>query len=83
MLVVILHSVFQDEQQYFHEGMCKVGVCETVEECKVLIQDHFNEEFDEEYELDWECFDDIENVPVMIKEGFGDNDMSELGYVVL
>ena len=88
MLTIILNSVFQEDTQVFNEGITMVGHCETIEECKVKINEHFKNEFldegeEEEYELDWEVFEDLEIVQVMIKEDFGDNDMLELGYVIL
>ena len=84
MLTIILNSVFQEETQGFNEGITMIGSCETIDECKEKIKSHFTEEFgDDEYELDWEVFEDLEIVQVMIKEDFGDNDMLELGYVIL
>ncbi len=83
MLTIILSSVFQEEPQSFDDGLTLVGNCETCKESIVMIQDHFNQEFDDEFELDWDEFDTQDIVTVKIKEGFGDNDMMELGYVVL
>ena len=83
MLTIILSSVFQEEPQNFDDGLTLVGNGETVDECKEKIQSHFDEEFNEEFYLDWSRFEDEEVVEVMIKDGFGDNDMMELGYVIL
>jgi len=82
-LIVILSSIEQEGPQEFDDGMELVGTCETCKESIVMIQDHFNGEFDDEYELDWDNFDNQDTVRVKIKEGFGDNNMLELGYVVL
>lgn len=85
MFTVIINSVFQEEQQYYHEGVTLVGVYETLEECKKSIQKNFDEEQNEDndMELDWDLFN-VGQVEMNYTEESGeDNNMNECGYLIL
>jgi len=80
-MIVIKNIVDQESEVTFDDVSQLVGTCDTVEECKKMIEDDFDDE-DGEYELDWDMFE-YDSVQILIVGDDDDNVMFEGGYVIL
>lgn len=86
-MIVIKNGIDQEGPVDFDDVTMLVGVCETEQECRDLIQKDFDEwnevdEDDEGHELDWSNFD-CNSVRILVIGDDDDNVLLELGYVIL
>ncbi len=78
-MIVIKNIVDQESEVTFDDVSQLVGVCDTKEECKKLIENDFEE--GDGYVLDWSEFEN-DSVKILCEEE-EDNIMFEGGYVIL
>ena len=87
--MIVIHNVVDQEGEVsFDDVSSYIGTCDTKEECRTLIQTHFDENneveegVDDGYELDWDMFE-YDSVRVLVVGSDDDNVMFEGGYVIL